>query len=293
MQKLFNTGKIKALVLFILVPGLITIFGCSKNSPVQPEEPAVYNENSDVAESAASTIGENTGGLTDQIGDLFTMAGKTQLYKSDINDVLDKKEASYDPATGTWTIILSRERGNEVDSCYALIGRTYTVQFINDAGQPQMHWIVASDTASTINFTIIEGQGRHKTPRLSQELKNLEGTFVATGTNTDIITVNGTYKRAAVDTITTERFTRIHDFQTELTITDLTGPRGSKRDLSQKLSGTITGTHTAQVTFKNDDIYKEKTINCDINITINDGNASISVNKEIYTSNISTGELNE
>ena len=56
-----KNGHIKMIALFVLIPGLIAIFGCSKNSPVQPEAPTVYNESSDVAESVAGTIGENTG----------------------------------------------------------------------------------------------------------------------------------------------------------------------------------------------------------------------------------------
>ncbi len=293
MKKIFVTGNLKIFTLLILIPGLFIIFGCSKKSPVQPDVPAGYNENNDVAESVASTIGEETGGLTDQIADLFSMAEQTQLYKSSNTEFLDKKEAHYDSITGTWTIILSRERGNPQASHYALIGRTYTVQFINENGNPQKYWIVESDTASTINFNIIKGEGRHKTLRLSQELKNLEGSFIATGANSGIITINGTYKRAAVDTITTERFTRIHDHNIELTFTDLKGPRGSKRDLSQKISGTITGKQYGKVTFFNDDIYKERTINRDIKIIIKDGNANININKEIYSSNLTTGELNE
>ena len=94
-----------------------------------------------------------------------------------------------------------------------------------------------------------------------------------------------------MDTITTEYFTRIHDFNIELTITELKGPRGSKRDLSQKLSGSITGKHYAKVRFFNDNIYKEKTITRDINIVIENGNANININKERYTGNVSLGEL--
>ncbi|HPG38915.1 MAG TPA: hypothetical protein PLP19_08670 [bacterium] len=280
------------LVLPILITSFILLFNCSKDSTVQPETaPAGYNENNDIAESIASDIGEDNGGLTDQIADLFAMTGSASLGKNSTS-LVDSKESVYDSTSGSWTITVTRERGNPNGTNYAHIMRVYNVQFLNDAGLAQQFWLTDGDTASTIKFKIVEGEGRHKTLRLSQELKYLEGDFTATGTNTDIVTVNGTYKRAAVDTITTMRLTRIHDHSIDLTITDLKGPRGSRNDLSQKISGSITGTHNAHVTFISDNSYRERTITRDINIVIENGNANININKQVYSGDLGSGELN-
>lgn len=280
---------------YVIIPAiafaLFVFNGCSKDNPIEPQETTDVALNADVAESVASSVGEEDGGLTDQIGDLFELTAPHGLNKSGEASFLDKKEATYDSVTGIWTIELTRERGNPVGTYYANIQRTYTCQFLNADGQPQKFYVTGSDTAHTIKFDIVEGEGRHKTKRLSQQLHELEGSFVATGTNTDMIIVNGTYKRSAADTLTTLKMTRTHDHTLELTITDLTGPRGSRRNLSQKVSGTITGTYHADITFDGKKGYAEKTVDRNINIIIGDGESEISVAGEKYKGDLMTGEI--
>ncbi len=122
-------------------------------------------------------------------------------------------------------------------------------------------------------------------------MNSLEGSFVATGTNTDMITVNGTYKRSAADTLTTLKMTRTHQHVLELTISDLTGPRGSHHNLSQKVSGTITGTYHADITFDGKKGYAEKAVDRTIKIVIGDGESEISVAGEKYKGDLITGEI--
>ena len=287
-----NSGNTAlSLLLSISLSALLIFSGCTKENTLEPDSRSAISANADAAESIASTVGEETGGLTDQVGDLFELTSSTGLAKSDDALYLDKKEASYDSVTGVWTLILERERGQINGPNYALIKRTYTYQFLNKNGVPQKFYIVNGDTANTIKFNIVEAEGRHKTKRMSQELKDLQASFVATGTNTAMITVNGTYKRAASDTITTMRFKRTHDHQTELTIIDLKGPRGSRRNLSQKVSGTITGTYHAVITFDGPKGYSERTIDKTINIVIGEGESQINIGGQKYLGDLATGEM--
>ncbi len=289
---LINTVLRGFITAAILLTALF-LSACNKDSGTDPG--ATLSEqttpSADAAESVASAVGEDDGGVTDQVGDLMNMAstdGFSSLAKS---SEFENVEAEYDSINGIWTITIVRERGNPNGIPYAFISRVYTVQFLNAAGQPQKRWITDSDTARTINFDIVSGSGRHKTHRLSQQLKNLEGSFVASNANLPNLTVNGTYTRSAADTITTRNAVRTNDHTLELQIIDLVGPRGSRRDLSRKISGTITGTYTATVTFTKGDLYRETNIERNINIVIGGGRAAIDVSGETFTGDVQTGEI--
>ena len=273
----------------------ITAFfvGCNKDdSVVNNTETAGLSATEDAAESVASAVGEDNGGVVDQVGDLLESAqteGFSALSKS---SGTESKEAVYDSINGIWTITLFRERGNPAGPYYAKFERIYNVQLLNQDGNPQKHYITNGDTAYTITFDIVSGTGYHKTRRLTHELKDLAGSLVATNTNTRLVTVNGTYSRAATDTVTTKNAERTLDYKLDLVLTDVTGPRGSRRDLSKKISGEITGNYSAFVTFTRGDAYLEKEIERSIHIVFGgDGNANIAVNGEKFSGDVASGEL--
>jgi hypothetical protein len=262
----------------ILLAAVILATGCAKENTTEPTQNSQVSANSDAAESIASAVGENTGGTIDQMGDLLSLASAeeyTGLAKDVSDSGVESREVTYDPITGTWTVKLERERGTPGGSHYALIERTYTYQYLSLAGQPQQHWITEGDTARTILFNVIEAAGRHKTPRLSQALRSLDANLTATGCNTPLITINGSYSRAAVDTITTQKMVRTHDHELSLTMTDLQGPRGSRLNFAEKLSGTISGSYHALVTFTRGDAYSEKEIDRDFTIDLSAGSGEL------------------
>jgi hypothetical protein len=257
------------------------------------------NATEDAAESIASAIGAENGGAVDQLGDVIELAGTTGIRAqadyllgkySDANAAA-KIDTSYDPATGTWTLKLSRERGNPNGVPYAQISRTYTYQFLNKNGQPQKYWKVGADTAYSIKFNIVEGTGTHRTRHLSQQLKSLSGAFIATGVNTRIVTINGTYQRAAADTITTRNAVRTLDYTLSLTFTNVQGPVGARSELARKLTGTISGAFDAVVTFQRGESYSEKTINRTFTIELGDGNADINIRGLKFRGDLILGEL--
>jgi hypothetical protein len=147
------------------------------------------------------------------------------------------------------------------------------------------------DTAYTIKFNLVEGTGTHRTRRLSQQLTGLSGAFTATGTNTALITINGTYSRSAVDTITTRNAVRTHDHTLSLNFIDVKIPRGNRENFVHQISGTITGNYTAFVTFTRDNLYSEKNINRDFTITLGGGDAKIRIRGLDFMCDLLRGEL--
>lgn len=294
MKANVQSANIRISFVILLIASLFLMVGCNKDT-VEPDlDVPTLSADADAAESLASTVGEDNGGLTDQAGDLMSLAtndGFNQLGKTDDSESITRE---YDEDAGLWTVTLSRERGNPDDGRYALVERIYTVQFLNEDGQPQQFWNTDGDTARTIKFDIVEGVGRHITRRLSQQLTGLSGSFIATNTHTDLVTINGNYFRSAVDTVTTQNAVRTLDHSIDLTVTDLVGPRGSRRDLSQKISGTISGTYAAFATFTSGNGgYREREINRTFTINIGNGEAQIQVGGENYRSDIQSGELSD
>lgn len=283
----------------LLLPALaaLALVACQNDDPVSSNDS--LNATEDAAESIASAVGADNGGATDQLSDVIELAGASGLQKpaevllgkySEPNTIASI-DTSYDPATGTWTLRLERERGNPNGIPYAEISRTYTYQFLNKNGQPQKYWKVGADTAYTIKFNIVEGTGTHRTRRLSQQLTGLSGSFTATGVNTRLVTINGTYFRSAVDTVTTRNAVRTLDHALNLTFTNVQGPRGSRLELSRKISGTVSGTYTAKVTFQRGESYGETTINRSFTINLGGGSANLNISGKNFEADLTSGEL--
>ncbi len=277
----------------------LVLAGCDKNDPVSSGDNSTM-ATEDAAESIASAVGSDNGGAMDQLADVVELASITGIQGQEAGALGKAGEAAdidttYDPGTGMWTVIISRERGNPDGLYYAAFSRTYTYQFLNKDGQPQKYWRVRNgaqiDTAYTIKFNIVEGTGTHHTPRLSQQLTDLSGAFTATGTNTPLLTINGTYSRSAVDTITTRNAVRTLDHTLSLNFIDIKIPRGSRVNFSNQITGTITGNYTATATFTRGNLYTEKNINRDFTITLGDGNARIKIRGFNYVGDLLRGEL--
>lgn len=290
MKRTIKFSSIMSLLLIAL--GIFFFSACEKETTKADDQS--YSVNQDVAESVSGTVGSNTGGAVDQIGDAIEIASMGGLHKStdaaELNEV-EGIEKTYDETTGVWTLHLQRERGNKTGKNYAQIERTYTYQFLNKLGQFQKFYITGQDTAYTINFNIVSGSGRHKTLRLSQKLLELTGSWTITNANLTNVTINGTYHRSATDTITTLKRIRTHLHSTDMTFIDVVAPRGSRWNMEDKISGTITGHYHAEVTWDGLRGYGEKTIDRDFTITFNNGEAIITVNGNVFTCDLGSGEM--
>jgi len=265
--------------------------GCSSDKSTNP--PVELTVNDDVAQSIASDMGADDGGAMDQIGDMVQIAGPVgpSGVQSLTDVVVPPVTATYNDTTGVWTIQISRIRGSETGSYYADVERTYHFKYLDKNAQPQKFWVVGSDTAYTATLDIVSGSGRHHTPTLSQELTGLAGSWTATGVNTDTLTVNGTYSRSARDTIRTLLAVRTLDHTLQMNFINVKGPRGSRLNLDQKVSGTITGTYSADITFQSGTAYSERHVDRSFTITLHNGTATIIISGQSYAGNVRTGVL--
>ncbi len=255
----------------------------------------------DVAESMAGAVSVSTGGALDQISDLCEFLDVSDVYHdtTNVERVLLKNfppksvtiNKTYDEDNGIWTINIEKIRGDSLSIPFAHLYRKYTLQFKNAQGIPQRHYITESDTATTVNFSIKQGHGRHVTRRISQQLDSLMADWTVTDANKSLVTINGTYYRAAVDTITGFNRTRTSDHSLELTFHDIVAPRGIHPNLYSAVSGSLTGTFNAVVTFTSGTAYNETTIHRDINIVFGTGRGDITIGSKHYKADLYSGEL--
>ena len=92
-------------------------------------------------------------------------------------------------------------------------------------------------------------------------------------------------------TLTTENAVRTLVYDLAIDVVDLVGPRGSRRDLSQKISGTLHGAYEAKATFERGDLYRERDIDRAVTIIIEDDESTITVNGEPFEGNVQTGTV--
>lgn len=288
-----NTRQIKRFCLsfLLILPAVLAMMGCSKDSSMEPTPMTSVSSSADAAESIAGAVGNQSGGLADLIGDIVDFTKVLKLGNVNNFDFLDHRQAEYDETTGVWTITVERERDGKSKQSSGYWQRVYTIRFLNVNGLPQKHYITNLDTARTVEFNILSGQGFFKNKRVSHELKELQASFVATNVHTNLITVNGAMQRAGVDTVKTMNMTRISDHTLQLTVTDLVGPADSRGDLSQKISGTISGTFHADITFDGKSGYSETTVDKTFTIVITNGQAEIIINGQKYICDLESGQI--
>jgi hypothetical protein len=282
-----------------LASTLLFSVSCGKKNPADSGGNAsAISAESDAAEAIAGAMGENTGGLMDSIGDILEISSGTSfqgLGKADARFLARDGEDSdpvYDNQTGRWMITFTREYGSPSGVRYGFITRTVTVRFVNHSLNSQRRFIMNGDTAITIELSILSGSGRHKTPRLSQRLNFIGAALVATGTNTGTVTISGTYRRSASDTITTARSRRTMDYTLNIDPVDLQGPRGDRGRLVETVSGTLTGSLTGHVTFETGERYNEKDITREFSIELIDSPV-LKIRGRKYAFDLKEGELNE
>ncbi len=292
MQHIHSVNK---LMLFLAIIGIIIMLttGCQKEtitSPTLSEEE--YSE--EVAVSIAALCSENTGGIIDQSGELLLLADSNNEHAFSKNmgtESPDTKTATYDSISKIWTVVVIKNRNNNDGSQTAHFTRTYTHQFLNKDGEPQKRWITEGDTAHSIIFNILNGSGEVHKPKMSHYLNSISGSWTATNTHTDEVTLDGSYQRAALDSIFHNNGTRVSDHQVQMTLIDVIGPRGSRRDLSQKVSGTLKGTYTATITVTKSKGVMIREVEHDITVVIEDGQLDIQIDKEAYSASADEGDL--
>ncbi|PKN79978.1 MAG: hypothetical protein CVU48_03510 [Candidatus Cloacimonetes bacterium HGW-Cloacimonetes-1] len=271
-----------ALSLFII----FTITACGDSSTESE-----FGANYDGAQSIGASVSYNTGGAVDQMADL------SALLVADSKSALQRLNPdkgivmTYNISTGYWNILLTRERGLAGSHPYANITRNYTLQYRNETGDFQKYYVTNNDTARTVIFNIISGSGEHITRNVHQNLDALTGAWIVTKANTDSVVVNGTYNRQAHDTITGYNSTRVSVNTLAVELENVILPRGYTLHYYNAVSGTLTGTFDATITFSSGDTYVERIVHRDINVSFGEGTAKIDLGARIFKTNLLSGEL--
>ena len=285
---------IRLIILMLAALGLLVLAGCSSDDPAAPAAMSVVTAEKDAAEAVAADLAADDGGLLDQVADAVGFAGGIDLA-SKSGDCEGLRNAVYDEATGTWTITVERERGDVDGVPYASFVRVFTVRFLDAEGLPQMHYMDEGVAAATIEYAILSGSGVHRTQRIEHNLLSLEAAFVITGADQDLVTINGTWSRAAGTVLSNPRFVRTHDSTLQLELIDVVAPRSADHDLAQAVSGTITGVYDALITVTRGDDYSETEIHREFSIDLADGEGMMTMDRtrNQYRARLKTGELIE
>jgi hypothetical protein len=303
-QRLFLAGAFAVM----LAGSLVT--GCQKHDePTQAQLDAAATD--DVVASISGAVGDENGGASNNVGDLIALASpdgiaglSTNLAKEYGTMTTSIVDSSYDPVTGWWTLTVTHEKNSSSDQYYTKLSRTYKIQFLKN-NVPQRYWRVQNgagiDTANVIKKIVVSGTGEYRTPHVHHILKSVTASFIATNTNTDVITVNSDapYVRSGLDTITTANAVRTLDHTVSMTFTNITGPRlrpasvmFTRKNLMNQTTGTITGVYTANVTVQRGSTYKEKTIEREFTVTLGNGEGTIGIHGDgrRFKTNLLTGE---
>ncbi len=278
-------------ILIALLAIVALLAGCGDDSTTAPNSPPLTADK-DAAEAVAADIGSENGGLTDQLADLsISLDGLNAAKDGPMIPQNGFATRDYDETSGTWTVTIDRERGDPEGTPYHSFNRVYTLRFLDLDGESMQYRVVDEDTASTVEFNIVSGSGDHRTRRMERTLTELTGSLVVTNVNTEIVTVNGSYHRAAGHHLETPVFSRTLDGVLDFELIDVMLPRGARHNHAAAISGTITGTFVADITIERGDVYTVEHIDREFTIVLGEGEGDMLMNGRRYRLNLHQGEL--
>lgn len=266
---------------------VLTLIGCDASETTEATGQATATE--DAAVSIANALGIASGGAFEDVAGAVEAADGAARGASDTGC---ERARDYDDETQTWMQTLACERGDPEGTFYAAFSRTHQLQLFGEDGAPQQY----PDGATTLRLDIVDGTGVRRTPVFEHVLNDLEGSFDVDDLDQDLVTVNGTYARAATDTLRTRRAVRTLDYTLDLTFTDVVGPRhrdaGTHR-WGHPVSGTVEGRYQALVTFETEDGYREREIDRTFILTFGDEDPVLSIDGEDFELDLEDGLLGD
>lgn len=291
----------------VVLLAAILVAGCHKNenpvSTVSSTDPATTAAmNAAASTNVASGLSVNDFGAADQMGDmvhlthLLAVPGPAVgILGRDDGMEVDSVVRSYDSTTGWWTVTMFRERSRE--DHFVEFERTYQLQFLTAGGGFLKFWRVGSDTATSLHFKIVSGQGVRSGDRGIRRLISLSGDWMVDGLKTDTLHINTAdgvaYTRVQADTMTHDDAFRTSYSTLSLTFTDVTGPRDEHLGLAEATGGTISGSYHAVVTFQRDSVTVSTTIDQTINITLGSDSAHFGFGGKLFVSDLRSGDCRE
>jgi hypothetical protein len=278
--------QILTFIALLVITGVF-ITGCKKDN--NPVTAAVDDQiSADAADVVGDALAVNNGGVVDQMNDVMDMATTggilelNGLAKMSSVANYDSVKKVFNTADTTWTVYVSRERTNGL-TYYGKWYRVFWFQFIGVDGKAQL---VRSAQTATVKHKILQGAGIFFTPRLTSYLKSITSDWVATNTNTDTVTINGTFSKSGIDS-SKVRYKRIFDHTLTLNFSNVKGPKGTRLNYYLKYSGTITGTYSATVTNRDGKTF---TYTKNISIIIGGGVGTYTIDGTAYKVDLATGD---
>jgi hypothetical protein len=284
----------RKLTLFLsatLIMAAVFIAACKKNdsNPVGSSATVTTSADiSDAADAVSDALASNNGGAMDQVNDVFEIAGGVGVgvlgkTSSDTSYFLK----TYDSATVSWTTTTYKEEAT-LPLYYGKWTRVHWLQFRAN-GNAQKFRTTNGVIADTILHQLTGGTGYFYTPRLVHHLVSIGSNWVVSNTNTDTVTINGSYNWSGVDTIQAPaaRKGRVLNHTIALTFVNVRGPRGPRLARSVKTSGTITCTYTATVTVPGKAPY---TVTETFTIVLGGGAATFSIGGTNFISDLASGD---
>lgn len=292
-------------VLMIILTFLIV--GCKKEENPVDAQTTDAAATLDAAESIGAALAINNGGALEQLSDIMITSGEGTLESGPTGSVFGfgngwaDVRRSYDSITGWWTVAVSRNRGDSTGLFHTRYDRIYMHRFLNSAGNFQKFYITrnngVADTAYTVENRIVSGSGSLVRPGISRKLLSLSAEWKVTGANTSQVTVNtlpaSPLVRTASDTISRVNVLRTLNNSLTLNFVNVTGPRTRGLNWHRAVSGTITGSYTATVTFRRGDEYREKVINRTISITLGGDKIKLALGGQTFLVDPETGVVTQ
>lgn len=295
--------KSKSLTNYLVKPAMLLLLmfllvNCKdENSIVLSQDP--YNTSND-AEAIASGISSETSGTIDQLSylsDLASENGISNLTKTTFS--LAKSSGGdgttvdtvYDEINSKWIITISRERTISEKYFTSNYQHQYTVQYLRN-GIPQKYFILNSDTANTIKFSIVSGSGTAQSSRLNQNLINTGGSWVATINDNNSMVVAGNYSRSANASFTSVNAVRGYNYSLSLNFSGLSVPINKGSELWLYLAGSMSGQFSGDYSATVAGSQYQKSINKSFAIAFSKKLVyNITIEGEQFSADAETGEL--
>ena len=267
----------------------LALTGCDATGDTST--PATSSDVSDAAATIASAVALDGGGALD---DAASVAALTTASADKAARLDDRPgctgERVFDEGTSTWLSTLSCERGNPEGLFYHAFSRSTTHRFLDEAGEP----LPGPEGAAAVEFSIVDGEGEHLTPRASYELDDLGANLDVVRLGDGNVSVDGIYEREGVRTFFGRgEAEREVDYALSLDLDEVTGPAGRRDRWAGAVSGSVSGVYTATVTATGPggetnvrEVERTFTVTFPV-----EGRARIAIGGRTFDVNTSTGEV--
>ncbi len=249
----------------------------------------------DAAVVVASAVALDAGGVLEDAaaGASFALAADASGRTAGPGRPGCDNARTFDADATLWTVTIDCERGDPEGRFYASFERVATYRFVDAAGAAQER----PAGAASLDYDVLSGTSLFRSPHGVHALTALGADLSVTDLDQDLVTVNGSYQRAATDTLRGPGGERTVAYDLALTLDDVQGPKGTARRWRSAVGGTITGTLHATITRTPvGGPSTQRTVDQEFTITFpadgsGDRVAQIALGGHRYRADVETGEI--